>query len=104
MEWSKLIDEGLTLPGFFTLLGMQRRSGGGEMVEISKNVPQFAASFFGLTAMHMLHVTIGVIYLGVVAFRKWFLPILAVIWSRGRAADSAGNVFHYPVHLLRTAG
>ena len=30
--------------------------------------------------MHMLHVTIGVIYLGVVALRKKFLPILAVLW------------------------
>jgi len=48
----------------------------GEMVEISKNTPQFPATFFGLTAMHMLHVTIGVIYLGVMAFRKWFLPVL----------------------------
>ncbi len=54
----------------------------GEMADISKNTPQFAATFFGLTAMHMLHVTIGVIYLGVVAFRKWFLPVLAVIGLR----------------------
>ncbi len=100
MEWSKLIDEGLTLPGFFTLLGVPQRSGGGEMVEISKNVPQFAQAFFGLTAMHMLHVTIGVIYLGVVAFRKWFLPILAVIWIVAALLIPAGNVFHYPVHLL----
>ena len=51
--------------------------------KISTGVPQFAATFFGLTAMHMLHVTIGVIYLGVVALRKWFLPILGVIWLAG---------------------
>ena len=45
------------------------------------NVPQFGGTFFTLTGMHMLHVTIGVIYLGVVALRKKFLPIiLADLW------------------------
>lgn len=28
----------------------------------------FGASFFALTGLHMLHVTIGVVYLGVVAW------------------------------------
>ena len=51
----------------------------GEFAKISQGVPQFAATFFGLTAMHMLHVTIGVIYLGVVALRKWFLLILSKV-------------------------
>jgi cytochrome c oxidase subunit 3 len=32
------------------------------------NVPLFGGSFFGLTGMHMLHVTIGVIYLGIIAW------------------------------------
>ncbi len=32
-------------------------------------VPQFAGTFFTLTGMHMLHVTIGVLYLGGVAWR-----------------------------------
>src|SRR5579863_9997296 len=80
MEWSKLIAEGLTLPGFTTLLGVAKPAANGELADISKNTPQFPQAFFGLTAMHMLHVTIGVIYLGVVAFRKLFLPILAVLW------------------------
>jgi cytochrome c oxidase subunit 3 len=31
-------------------------------------VPLFGCSFFGLTGMHMLHVTVGVIYLGIVAW------------------------------------
>ena len=31
-------------------------------------VPLFGGAFFGITGMHMLHVTIGVIYLGIVAF------------------------------------
>lgn len=31
-------------------------------------VPLFGGTFFGLTGLHMLHVTIGVIYLGVIAF------------------------------------
>jgi len=28
----------------------------------------FGGTFFGLTGMHMLHVTIGVVYLGIVAY------------------------------------
>src|SRR5271169_5338507 len=79
MEWSKLIGEGLTLPMF----PKPAHAAVGEMADISKNTPQFAATFFGLTAMHMLHVTIGVIYLGVIAFRKAFLPVLAVLWAAG---------------------
>src|SRR5277367_780185 len=96
MEWSKLIGEGLTLPIF----PKQATPADPEMAEISKNIPQFAATFFGLTAMHMLHVTIGVIYLGVIAFRKWFLPVLGVIWIAATFLIPAGNVFHYPVHIL----
>src|ERR1700682_2040635 len=63
MEWSKLIGEGLTIPGFPKPAG----AASGELAEISKNTPQFPMTFFTLTAMHMLHVTIGVIYLGVIA-------------------------------------
>jgi heme/copper-type cytochrome/quinol oxidase subunit 3 len=103
MEWSKLIGEGLSVSGFFTLLGVARPTGTGELVDISKNVPQFPQAFFGLTAMHMLHVTIGVIYLGVVAFRKMFLPILAVIWIAAALLIPSGNVFHYPVNVLGVA-
>src|SRR5262252_6221224 len=72
MEWSKLIGEGLTIPGF----PKPASAAAGELADISKNTPQFPATFFGLTAMHMLHLTIGVMYLGVVAFRKWFLPVI----------------------------
>lgn len=100
MEWSKLIEEGLAIPGFMSVLGVTHSATTGEMAEISKNTPQFAATFFGLTAMHMLHVTIGVIYLGVVAFRKWFLPVLGVIWLAAAFLVPSGNVFHYLVHVL----
>jgi cytochrome c oxidase subunit 3 len=31
------------------------------------HVPMFGGAFFGLTGMHMLHVTIGVVYLGIIA-------------------------------------
>jgi cytochrome c oxidase subunit 3 len=31
-------------------------------------VPLFGGTFFGLTGLHMLHVTIGVVYLGVIAW------------------------------------
>jgi cytochrome c oxidase subunit 3 len=103
MEWTKLIDEGLYLPGFMSVLGVPASHASGEYADISKNIPQFTQAFFGLTAMHMLHVTIGVIYLGVVAFRKWFLPVLGVIWIAAAFLIPAGNVFHYPVHVLGIA-
>src|ERR1700675_4493796 len=96
MEGTHLIHEGLTLPGFPKSV----EHGAGDYATISSGVPQFAATFFGLTAMHMLHVTIGVIYLGVVALRKWFLPILGVIWLGAYLAIPADNVFHYGVHAL----
>ncbi len=96
MEWSKLIGEGLTIPGFPKSASAATR----ELADISKNVPQFPATFFGLTAMHMLHVTIGVIYLGVVAFRKWFLPVLGVLWIVGYLLIPSDNVFHYGIHAL----
>lgn len=96
MEWTKLIGEGLTLPGF----PRPATAAAGELADVSKNVPQFAATFFGLTAMHMLHVTIGVIYLGVVALRKLFLPILGALWLAGFLLIPADNVFHYGIHVL----
>ena len=57
-EWGKLIAEGLTLPVFPKLPG---QDGASEFANVSKTVPQFASTFFGLTGMHMLHVTIGVV-------------------------------------------
>jgi len=96
MEWTKLIGEGLTLPGFPHPAG----AASGELAEVSKAVPQFAATFFGLTAMHMLHVTIGVIYLGVVSLRKLFLPILGALWLAGFLLIPSDNVFHYGIHAL----
>ena len=94
MEWTKLIGEGLTLPGF------PKIAGSGAYAAVSQAVPQFPACFFGLTAMHMLHVTIGVIYLGVVALRKKFLPILLVLWALGYFLIPSNNVFHYGIHVL----
>jgi len=76
-EWSKLIAEGLTLPVFPKLPG---QAAGGEFANVAQTVPQFAATFFWLTGMHMLHVTLGVIYLGVVALRRTFIPILLAFW------------------------
>ena len=96
MEWTKLIGEGLTIPGFPKAVGQ----GMGEFSTISQTVPQFPATFFGLTAMHMLHVTIGVIYLGVVALRKWFLPVLAVVWLAGYFLIPSNNVFHFGIQAL----
>jgi cytochrome c oxidase subunit 3 len=84
MEWSHLIEEGMT--PFAN--------------PWAPTVPQFGGTFFTLTGMHMLHVTIGVIYLGVIAFRKWFLPVLAAIWIVGYFLIPANNVFHYGIHAL----
>jgi cytochrome c oxidase subunit 3 len=83
-EWSGLINEGLrpfSNPW-------------------AKNVPQFGGTFFTLTGMHMLHVTIGVCYLGVVALRKKWLPILLGIWLIGWLLTPATNVFHIGIHVL----
>jgi cytochrome c oxidase subunit III len=84
MEWSKLIDEGMT--PFKN--------------PWAASVPQFGGTFFTLTGMHMLHVTIGVIYLGVVSLRKLFLPILLAIWAIVFFATPGDNVFHIGVHVL----
>jgi cytochrome c oxidase subunit 3 len=84
MEWSKLIGEGMTP---FTN-------------RWAPTVPQFGGTFFTLTGMHMLHVTVGVIYLGVIAFRKMFLPILGALWLAGYFLIPANNVFHYGIHAL----
>ncbi|MFI5107088.1 MAG: hypothetical protein ACHP79_19360, partial [Terriglobales bacterium] len=49
-EWSNLIAEGLRLPIFPAMPHQETAS---EFVNVSKTVPQFAATFFGLTGMHM---------------------------------------------------
>ncbi len=66
----------------------------------AKNVPQFGGTFFTLTGMHMLHVTIGVCYLGVVSLRKKWIPILLGIWLLGWLLTPATNVFHIGIHVL----
>jgi cytochrome c oxidase subunit III len=63
-------------------------------------VPQFASTFFTLTGMHMLHVTLGVIYLGVVALRRKFIPILLALWLVAWLATPAYSPFHYGAHVL----
>jgi cytochrome c oxidase subunit 3 len=63
-------------------------------------VPLFGGTFFTLTGMHMLHVTIGVIYLGVIALRKKFLPVLVALWALGFFLTPADSVFHIGIHVL----
>lgn len=99
-EWSNLIAEGLTLPFFPTPPG---HMGHTEFADVSKSVPQFAATFFGLTGMHMLHVTLGVIYLGVVALRRKFIPILLGFWLLAWLGTPAYSPFHYGAHVLLVA-
>src|SRR5438309_818845 len=81
-EWRLLIEEGL------------------RPFENPWGAGMFGGTFFTLTGMHMLHVTIGVIYLGVVALRKKFLPLLVVIWLAGWLLTSGNEVFHIGVHVL----
>jgi cytochrome c oxidase subunit III len=97
-EWSNLIAEGLTLPMFGVPPHAHEASS--EFVKVTATVPQFAATFFGLTGMHMLHVTIGVIYLGVVALRKWFIPILLACWLVAWQATPVYSPFHNGSHVL----
>ena len=99
-EWGKLIAEGLTLPVFPVVPGAE---GASEFANVSKTVPQFPATFFGLTGMHMLHVTLGVIYLGVIALRRKFIPILLGLWLVAWLATPTYSPFHYGAHVLLLA-
>jgi|SRR5690242_3151503 heme/copper-type cytochrome/quinol oxidase subunit 3 len=96
-EWSNLIAEGLTLPLFPTPPGEASNT---EFVNVAKNVPQFGATFFGLTGMHMLHVTLGVVYLGVVALRRAFIPILFGFWLLAYFTIPSYSPFHYGSYVL----
>jgi cytochrome c oxidase subunit III len=99
-EWTKLIAEGLTLPLFPAVPGHEASS---EFANVSKTVPLFGSTFFTLTGMHMLHVTLGVVYLGVVALRRKFIPILLVLWLIAWLATPAYSPFHYGAHVLLIA-
>lgn len=99
-EWHKLLAEGLTLPLFPQMPGSATT---GEFADVAKSVPQFAATFFGLTGMHMLHVTLGVIYLGVIALRRKFIPILFVAWLAAWLLTPSYSPFHYGAHVLLVA-
>jgi len=100
-EWSHLIAEGLTLPVFPAVPGHPADP---EFANVSKTVPMFGATFFGLTGMHMLHVTLGVIYLGVIALRRKFIPILLGLWLVAWLATPSYSPFHYAAHVLLVAG
>ena len=67
-------------------------------------VPQFGGTFFTLTGMHMLHVTLGVIYLGVVALKKKFLPVILVLWLIAFFLTPTSSPFHYGSLVLPVAG
>src|SRR4051812_19463923 len=67
---------------------------------VLKNVPQFPATLFVLTAMQMLHATIRVLYLGVGAFRNLFLPVPGALWLARVLLIPFAHVFHYGIHAL----
>src|SRR5436305_8924572 len=91
-EWSNLIAEGLTLPMFPAVPGHEASP---EFANVAKTVPQFPSTFFTLTGMHMLHVTLGIVYLGVVALRRKFIPILLALWLIAWLATPSYSPFHY---------
>jgi cytochrome c oxidase subunit 3 len=99
-EWSHLIATGLTLPVFPAVPGHATT---GEFADVAKSVPQFPATFFGLTGMHMLHVTLGVVYLGIVALRRNFIPILLLCWLGAWLGTPSYSPFHYGAHVLLIA-
>jgi cytochrome c oxidase subunit III len=100
MEWSKLIAEGMTLPFFPQVPGHEVNA---EFANVAKTVPLFPSTFFTLTGMHMLHVTLGIVYLGVVALRKKFIPILVALWLIAWLATPSYSPFHYGAHVLLLA-
>jgi heme/copper-type cytochrome/quinol oxidase subunit 3 len=51
----------------------------------------------------MLHVTLGVVYLGVVALRRKFIPILLVCWLAAWLGTPNYSPFHYASHVLLLA-
>jgi heme/copper-type cytochrome/quinol oxidase subunit 3 len=99
-EWSRLIAEGLTLPMFPAVPGAETSK---EFADVSKTVPQFPATFFGLTGMHMLHVTLGVVYLGIIALGRKFIPVLLGLWLVAWLATPSYSPFHYGAHVLLLA-
>lgn len=99
-EWGKLIAEGLTLSLFPPPPG---HDAAGELANVAKTVPQFPGTFFGLTGMHMLHVTLGVVYLGVVALGRKFIPILLALWLAAWLGTPSYSPFHYGAHVLLLA-
>ena len=79
-EWTNLIAEGLRLPIFPDVPGQETAS---EFV--------------------MLHVTLGVVYLGVIALRRKFIPILLGFWLIAWLATPSYSPFHYGAHVLLIA-
>ena len=53
--------------------------------------------------MHMLHVTLGVVYLGVIALRKKFIPILLGSGCWHGSPTPSYSPFHYAAHVLLLA-
>ncbi len=91
MEWNNLRSEGLTLSLF---PGMPHAELG-EVGKAAAAVPQFAGTFFPLTGMHMLHVTLGIVYLGALAFGRKWIPALAVITAALFFFVPSYNTFHW---------
>jgi cytochrome c oxidase subunit 3 len=94
-EWNGLRAEGLALPIFPAMPHAE----GGQFANVASTVPQFPGTFFALTGMHMLHVTIGVVYLGVLAFGRKWIPALVLI-AIGTFFIPSYSTFHWLAYPL----
>src|SRR5207248_10237225 len=58
---------------------------------------------FTLTGLHALQGTLGIVYLGVVALRTKFIPILLAHWLIASLRTPSYSPFHYGAHVLLAA-
>ena len=61
-------ESGLKTTGFFSREWLGLIDEGVRLFKNPWGAPMFGASFFTLTGLHMTHVTVGVVYLGVIAW------------------------------------
>jgi cytochrome c oxidase subunit 3 len=94
-EWNGLRAEGMTLAIFPAIPHAEAT----ELGKQAAAVPQFAGTFFSLTGMHMLHVTIGVVYLGVLAFGRKWIPVVALV-AIGTFFIPSYSTFHWLTYPL----
>src|SRR6266849_2831971 len=85
---------------------LPRRAAPGRYVRIRQCIQRGAPvrrNFFWADWNAHAHVTLGVVYLGVIALRRKFIPILLALWLVAWLATPAYSPFHYGAHVLLIA-